>query len=292
MSDIRLPSFLIIGAMKAGTTSLYRDLLDSGDVCFAPDKETNWLASDDVLTQPGRLHYSALYGRAKSTDICGDASTSYTKQPAVTAVPQRAQLVLGDSIKIIYMVRHPVDRIKSHHNFLKIRNLADPDINVAVRANPDYVNFSKYWMQISSWLEIFSDKQIMIVELERYARERADVLREVRAFLGLDEMSTRVISNTVYNKTAGQPVVAGAWKWLSDHPLYRNHVRPHLGVEFRRRFQLFLLPTSNSGPSSLHDDTLSHLNGALEEDVAIFRSRFGVGANWAGFSEGRSRAAE
>lgn len=284
MSGLRLPSFLIIGAMKAGTTTLYRDLLDSGGIYFAPDKETDQLSTDAVLTQSGLAHYSALYESASATDICGDASTSYSKLPVVMGVPERAERVLGQSLKIIYVVRHPVDRIKSHHHFLRIRDPSIGTLDVAVRSNPDYLNFSKYWMQLSPWRELFDETQILVVELERYARDRERALRTVRSFLNLDQVPLKPISETIYNQTYGQPIVTGIWRRVSDHPLYRRVIRPHLGTEFRRRAQLRLLPKSYSEAEHVGNDTLAYLQEALQEDVSLFQNHVGIGWEWNGFA--------
>ena len=78
---VRLPGFLIIGAMKAGTTTLYHDLLTNPQVFFPLDKEPGNLASHDVLGEDGRGRYASIFKTARPDQICGEASTTYTKLP-------------------------------------------------------------------------------------------------------------------------------------------------------------------------------------------------------------------
>jgi hypothetical protein len=92
---MRLPDFLIIGAMRAGTTSLFFDLLANPAVFFPQDKEPHCLATDDVLSASGRAAYGDLYRAAGPGQACGDASTGYSKLPDVMGVPERALRVIG-----------------------------------------------------------------------------------------------------------------------------------------------------------------------------------------------------
>ena len=119
-----LPGFLVVGAMKAGTTSLYRDLPTNPSVFMPIDKEPNNLLSDDVRTPQGLDDYARHFQRAGADQLCGEASTAYTMLPRHTGVPERALEVLGPDCRIIYLVREPVARIVSHHQHALVRRLA------------------------------------------------------------------------------------------------------------------------------------------------------------------------
>ena len=68
------PSFLIIGSMKAGTTSLFRDLRNNPAVFMPSDKELNNLNTDAVLTPHGSHDYEALFKGATPSQVCGEAN--------------------------------------------------------------------------------------------------------------------------------------------------------------------------------------------------------------------------
>jgi hypothetical protein len=91
----RLPDFLIIGAMKAGTTSLYRDLLTNPAVFFPADKEPGNLTDDRVLAEAGRREYELLFRGAVEGQICGEASTTYTKEPDLSGAATRTPVITG-----------------------------------------------------------------------------------------------------------------------------------------------------------------------------------------------------
>ncbi len=113
---MRLPDFLIIGAQKAGTTTLYRDLLANPAIFLPIDKEPGNLCEDDLLTDTGRSAYARHFANASTDQLCGEATTSHTKRPDVLGVPARARRLLGDKLKVIYLVREPISRIISHHH--------------------------------------------------------------------------------------------------------------------------------------------------------------------------------
>ena len=85
-----LPDFLIIGAMKAGTTTLYRDLMTNPAIFFPSEKEKSHLLRDEVLTEAGRRDYEKLFRRARPGQVLGIAPTRYTNLPDCPGVPGRA----------------------------------------------------------------------------------------------------------------------------------------------------------------------------------------------------------
>ena len=85
-----LPKFLIIGAMKAGTTTLYEDLLQIPALWLPPQKEPEDLIHPEVETAQGLRVYEQKFARCPSGAIAGDASTAYAKRPTYEGVAARA----------------------------------------------------------------------------------------------------------------------------------------------------------------------------------------------------------
>ena len=99
--------------MKAGTTTLYRDLYDHPEVFLPEEKEPDSLAYDDVLTTEGTRTYRGMFAGANDGQLIGEASTSYSKAPFFGDVPSRALRLCGSDLKIIYVVREPFERMVS-----------------------------------------------------------------------------------------------------------------------------------------------------------------------------------
>src|SRR5690606_39103208 len=104
--------FLIVGAAKSGSTSLYRDLLRNPAIVFPAGKEPEGLAFDAVLTAAGLAAYAAPFARAQPApeQFAGDASQRYTIRPHYDRCAERALRVLGPQARIIYIVRNPIER--------------------------------------------------------------------------------------------------------------------------------------------------------------------------------------
>ena len=131
VNKVKLPNFVIAGAARCGTTSLYRYLSQHPDISFPGRKEPSffgslsqkiphsgkgdWTYDKDVVRSP--KSYFGLYKSAPETLLMGDASTNsffyYQKSSYLI------KKVLGD-IPIIIMVRNPVHTVISAYNFSNV----------------------------------------------------------------------------------------------------------------------------------------------------------------------------
>src|SRR6188508_1581564 len=117
----KLPNFFIVGAPKAGTTSLYYYLKRHPEVFMSPIKEPNFFAYEETIKQNlyhkekgvGTLEeYKDLFAEANGRHkAIGEASVSYLFYPPV---PERIKQMVPDA-KIIISLRNPVDRALSHY---------------------------------------------------------------------------------------------------------------------------------------------------------------------------------
>ena len=150
---------------------------------MTPEKEPDDLVSDLVLTEEGRTHYLNKFRGAAPNDICGDASTSYSKMPTHPDVPSRAVSVLGEHLKVIYVVRNPIERIVSQFKHLTILGLENRALNEAVLEDPTYVDYSAYDYQLSFWREVLPESQILVVQFEDYIESPQKALESITTFL-------------------------------------------------------------------------------------------------------------
>jgi Sulfotransferase domain len=145
---MRLPDFLVIGAMKSGTTTFYHDLAGHPHVYLA-DKELGALTRDISAPQ-----YAAHFKHARINQLCGDVSTGYSMLPDVTGVVERAARQLSPRAKILYLVREPVQRAISHHyHYISLRpdDRMEPDIDACVRKYSSLTDYGRYGEQLEHW---------------------------------------------------------------------------------------------------------------------------------------------
>ena len=261
------PSVLLIGAMKAGTTSLYFDLAEHPDVFLCGDKEPHALCSDHVLSEQGRREYAKVYAAAKDRQILIDASTGYAKRPDFEGIAQRALATLPAGFQVIYLVRHPVERIISHYHHEMSIGQVGSSIDEAVRKCPRFVNYSRYAYQLEPWLDAVGLDRIRVVRFEDYADRRLEVIAQLQGFLGLPPTCSSIDVDKVYNKSQGKPIRNRFWSAIYGNPYYRRLVRPLLPVKLRLKIRDRLLPKAPERNLRLHPETDNWLRNELTEDV-------------------------
>jgi hypothetical protein len=262
-----LPKLLIIGAMKAGTTGLYMDLASHPHVFLAGDKEPHCLCTDDVLTPEGLSAYEAIYSKAASTQICIDASTGYAKQPDHEGVAERAVKVLPSDFKVVYVVRHPIDRIISQHHHEHYEGKVGPSIDDEVRRHPRYVHYSRYSYQLEPWAAALGWDRIRVIRFEDYVGCRTQTVHQLCQFLGLSPEACAVDEQAVYNKSQGKPVKTRFWNAVQQNIAYRKILRPLAPLKLRLAVRRILFPKALTPLPPPRPETIAFLRGALADDV-------------------------
>ena len=217
---MRLPSFFVIGAAKAGTTSLHA-LLDRHPGLFMPKiKEPEFFARDDLYDQ-GLPSYAEKFAAACSDQTIGEASTIYTLAPLFPKTAMRIKTHVPDA-KLIYVMRQPVDRAYSfyiqivknyqnatrdyavHRSFedfilperhaqaaprdqaISTQNEHLPDVPELCLAGSDYVT------QVQAYLDYFPRESMLFLKFEDFVADRPDIVRKVTDFLDVDPLSDAI----------------------------------------------------------------------------------------------------
>jgi hypothetical protein len=178
------PNLLIIGAMKSGTTTLWKHLSAHPSVFMTLTKEPGFFVNE-LNWSRGWGWYHQLFADAGDASIRGEASTHYTKAPEYKGVPDRIAAYFPH-MRFIYLMREPVARAVSHywhavHYNDEIRSMAR-----AIRVNSSFVNYSCYATQLKLYFEHFPRENFYITTFERLRREPATVIRDCYEFLGVD----------------------------------------------------------------------------------------------------------
>lgn len=274
-----LPDFLIIGAMKAGTTTMYRDLITNPDIYMPIDKEPECLVHDNVLTPDGSKVYANHFQPAKPNQTCGEASTAYTKLPDYKNVPQRAVKILKQNFKVIYIVREPVARIISHHYHASNQAQMDRDINTAIHNNNELINYSRYALQIEPWLEAIGPDRIRIVKFETYVEERIKTIVNLCRFLDVKPRQDLIQPGKIYNQGTARSDQNGLLGWLPDNSLYRKFIRPLLPIKVKDAIRNTLLPKVDAPPLPPTPETVDYILDQLAPDMDKLIKHMGLDSN-------------
>lgn len=259
-----LPHFLIIGAMKAGTTTLYDDLTRHPGLYLPPEKEPEDLLHPAVETAPGLAAYSRKFAAAPKGALLGEASTSYTKRPLHEGVAARAVQMLGPRLKIIYLTRDPVDRAVSQYRHLVGLRLEDRPMEEAFAQDPTYAAFSRYDWQLAPWRAVLPDRQIHVLAFEDYIADRQTQLTKVTRFLGVAPMEA---GQGWRNRSLGKRVAEADWlARVIRSRAYLYRIKPLLPAWLRGGLKHLLLPQAPAADVLLTAEMRARLIAALDQD--------------------------
>lgn len=188
--------FIIIGAMKAGTTTLFQLLSKHPQLCgtwasvpkMSSPKEINYFQR---LYQKGDspLHYDWRFPFDPERHAWTlDASPNYAKWPGSKGVPARIAS-LGAQIKLAYIMREPVDRIESHLAHSLRRHGDNKNIEHCIRT-------SQYAMQLDKYMVHFKRDDILLLNFEQLKQDPAATQRQIFDFLGIEHI---VASGDIHN---------------------------------------------------------------------------------------------
>jgi hypothetical protein len=212
------PNYLVIGAQKAGTTSLHAYLAAHPAVLPASIKEVQYFSKFYDQGEDWYLAYFPLAARGRLAQLrsgarpaVGEASATYLFHPRAA---ERVHS-FDPAMRLIVALRDPVDRAHSHYQMeyrwgretlpfeqalereqavlgpeLE-RILADPGYDSPDGLNCSYVARGRYAEQIERWLRYFSREQLLIVTSDELLEDPAGVMTRVARFLGIPEWRAR-----------------------------------------------------------------------------------------------------
>ncbi|MCB0429371.1 MAG: sulfotransferase domain-containing protein [Flavobacteriales bacterium] len=195
-----LPNVVVIGAQKAGTTTLYEWLATHPGIYLAPSKEVHFFDRDANYNQ-GPEWYEQHFSGAAGYRVVGEVTPDYMQYDYV---PGRMFKVLGPQVKLVMLLRNPVARAYSQFNFHKMHGVEKrKSFEQALESykpggacdrfthwfDPSYyVERSRYHERITRFLEYFPKEQIFVGIFEEMFGPGAgsDTLQRLLAFLGAE----------------------------------------------------------------------------------------------------------
>jgi hypothetical protein len=294
--DVRLPNFLLVGAQKSGTTSVYRYLRQHPDVFMPQKKEPRFFGASSIytnisLSDPHYEYlnrttvftfedYAALFEDVTTERAIGEASIMYLYYYD-TVIPEIKEF-LGD-VKIVAILRDPVDRAFSAYTHLVRERFEVLSFERCLeleeerrRANWAPINFFKdlgfYYKQVKAYVENFSAVKIFLYD--DLTREALGLMKDAYDFLEVDP--SFVPDVTVRHNISGVP------KSLFFHRLVNFLTRSNalmdkakpmarvmLPKETRARLfeDLIALKVKNLAKPEMKPETREYLKNAYRDDL-------------------------
>ena len=209
-----MPNFLIIGAMKSGTTALYYYLEQHPEIYMSPVKEPNFFSSQeqenaaDAVTNIGT--YQHLFRGGSGKKAIGEASHSYLYEPSAAAEIKR----YVPEAKLIAILRNPIDRAYSHFLHM-VRSGTEPldDFAQALREEEvgihkertfqDYIGRGLYYNQLKRYFGTFPQEQVRVYLYEDLSGAPISTVQDAFRFLKVDDSFVPDVS--LRRNVSGQP---------------------------------------------------------------------------------------
>ena len=217
------PNLLIVGAAKSGTTSLHNYLNQHNDVFMCNPKEPHFLINDEIGIQripigiSDKIAYEKLFLEGEGLKYRGESSVMYLMYPEI--VIPKIKEHLGSEVKIVIMLRNPVERAYSGYQHVKRYNIkedilefrdawdvseqryfSNPDMTPASR----YKELGLYYNQVKSYLENFNTH---IIIYEDYKLDFQNEMNKLFDFLEINRMEIN----------SEQQHMVGGWQWQNQN---------------------------------------------------------------------------
>ena len=183
-----LPNLIVIGAQKCGTTSLHHYLGLHPEIAMASGPDSNEVHFFSWENR-WRLGLDWYAGRFTDAPVRGEVSPSYSEWPFRPWVPERIRDLLPDDVRFVYLVRDPIERLRSGWTYARAgghepRPFADA---LARLEDNRHVARSCYATQLERYLALFPQERFLVLDQHDLKHARDEALRRTFRFLGVDD---------------------------------------------------------------------------------------------------------
>jgi hypothetical protein len=224
--------------------------------------ESNW--------KLGEQWYERQFDAAGDALAIGEASTSYAKYPMHGGVPERISKMLPE-VRLVYLVRHPIERLRSQYLHQSLHGIERRPIERAVLEDPNYVDFSRYALQIERFLEYFPLEQMLVIKSEDLRQNRRPTVDRALKFIGVDGSPPEGVLEEEFHRTAEKRVLRPFFGWTHRLPGYDGVTRLVPQSVKERTFQ-FRTRGIDPSPAILSASVQGALEDQLREDIRRLRS--------------------
>lgn len=215
----------IIGAMKAGTTTLFDYLKEHPDFCPAIVKEPEFFS--ERMTHGVKVsNYDDLFPDYSGQKYKFEASTGYTRFPYDKGAPEKISKLNGNK-KFIYILRDPYSRIESHQNFMSRY------INYSTGYDSDEVLLtSDYYLQLKQYMQYFESSDFLLLDFDELKQSPQVTIDKVVNFLDIAPFTLKV-NEQHSNKTLYLTTAERALKRIKGFSRIRKYIPEKLSVKVK-----------------------------------------------------------
>jgi hypothetical protein len=253
------PDFVIVGAMKSGTTAIANILADLPDIEFSVPKEPSLLMRQDyaAMNQAHRVPppdeldslYAKCFAGAQAERLWGEGSTAYFADPDSPGIVTAR----NPDVRVIVLLRDPAERTRSAYLYsTSVFQEGSPTLEDAIEEellgirdnywpNLRYLHYSNYPEHLRRWSAHIKPGHMLLLEFEDYVRHPESGIAKVCSFLGIpapESLPARRFSNATV--TLDSSFKRGAMRFLYTPNGIKSGLKPILPGRLRHRLKVGL----------------------------------------------------
>ncbi|MGB3237648.1 MAG: sulfotransferase [Geitlerinemataceae cyanobacterium] len=287
---MKLPNFIIVGAGKGGTTSLYKYLQQHPQIFLPEKKELYFFAFEGEEHPDGVTNfedYQAMFQDAPEDKVIGEVSSVYLFRPKAA---ERIHHYVPNA-KLIASLRNPIDRAFSsylmhvgdrHPSILDPQTGKPIEFAEIVRNRGYFIQIGFYYQQLQRYYDRFDSSQIKIYLYEDLVSDNETLIRDMFGFVGVDETfdpdtsqrhkvsgipKNRMLHDLVMTKNPIRSIAASILKpILSDRT--RDRIRSKINQKNADRPTLS--PELRQEAIEIYRDDILHLQELLDRDLSAW----------------------
>ncbi len=281
--NAKKPNFFIIGAAKAGTTTLF-DLLNQHPEVYLPfKKEPAFFCDDDYFIKGEKWYLNSFFKQAQSQPARGEATSRYLFH-AEKVAPRIHQFSFPQSPKFIVIFRDPAKLVHSfywhslregyetlpfHEALTAEENrmkLSQQKLNHNGLILYSYSAIAKYASQLQHYLTIFPKEQFLFLltdDLKNYAK----TIINLQNFLELSDQAIKIQPKE--SNPAALPRIAGLHQWLRNPSQIKNFIKVFFPYSMRYKLKTTLLELNlkTTNPAPLDAETANLIRKQYAEET-------------------------
>ena len=179
-----LPNFLIAGAAKCGSYSLFYYLGKHPDILTSKVKEIGYFTT--YWYEKDLAWYESFFNHWEGESAIGEATVEYMVDEKA---PERIYQVIPN-VKLIFIMRNPVERAWSHywHRVKMGEERRNFDVILNSKSTDEYpIRYGMYATQLTRYLNFFSKEQMKFILLDDLINDFNSTMQEIFYFLGVDQ---------------------------------------------------------------------------------------------------------
>jgi hypothetical protein len=224
----RKPDFIIVGAMKSGTSSLHEYLDQLPTVCMSRPKEPAYFVPERFAWH-SQEWYETFFTNKPDASHFGEASPHYAIRHVYPGVAHLIHSTVP-AARIVYIVRDPVERIRSEWIHHVARGRITKSLSDELREPCESVLFhtSRYRWQVEPYVERFGEDGVLVLSMEELQRRPRTTFSTLVRFLGVaDDVPAATVSQR-FNESVDKRRPNAVGRMLLQHPRARRFAQARL----------------------------------------------------------------